>query len=133
MIEIFRKKSVSFALVSLGLIVFSFVAFGIAQTSFAQIQPGSEIPGITQNTNVRTTSDVLNLLKSGIKIAYIIFFILAVLFILIAAFKYLTSSGDEKKTTEARRMIIYAAVAIAVALLAVALQSVVSSFLTTGQ
>lgn len=50
-----------------------------------------------------------------------IFFILiliAVIFILVAAFKYLTSAGDPEKVKGANKQIIFAAVAIIVALIA---------------
>lgn len=46
-----------------------------------------------------------------------IFWIVAAIFIVWAAFKFLTSGGDEKKLGEAKTAFIYALVAIGVALL----------------
>lgn len=43
---------------------------------------------------------------------------LSVVFVMIAAYKYLTSSGDEQKVSSATKTITFAAVAIVVALLA---------------
>ena len=54
--------------------------------------------------------------------------VLAVVFVLIAAYKYLTSSGDPEKTKEASNMLIYGAVAIAVALLARGIPLIVGTF-----
>ena len=44
--------------------------------------------------------------------------VLSVIFVLYAAFLYLTSGGDEKKVSEAKSTLTYAAVGVAVALLA---------------
>ena len=43
---------------------------------------------------------------------------LAIVFVLVAAFKYLTAAGDPEKVKSASNTLVYAAVAIAVALLA---------------
>lgn len=44
--------------------------------------------------------------------------ILAVVFVLIAAYKYLTSSGEPEKVSSANKTILYAVIAVVVALLA---------------
>ena len=48
--------------------------------------------------------------------------------IVVAAYKYLTSAGNSEKVSEATRTIIYAAVAVAVALLAREIPLIVGSF-----
>jgi hypothetical protein len=48
-------------------------------------------------------------------------------FIVIAAFKYMTGGGDPSKVGEAHRALLYAVVGIAVALIAAAVPSVVAS------
>ena len=59
--------------------------------------------------------------------------ILAVIFVLVAAFKYLTASGDTAKVTSANHQLIYAAVAIVVALIARGAPAIVGTFVgTTG-
>jgi len=58
-----------------------------------------------------------------------IFFLIAVIFIIYAAFVYLTSAGNEEKIKKAKSIIIYAIVAIAIALLATAVKPFVSGFL----
>ena len=60
---------------------------------------------------------------------YTLFFVGAALFILFAAFTYLTSGGDPEKVGNAKNQIIYAAIAIVVALLAFALDRIVANFL----
>jgi uncharacterized membrane protein len=58
--------------------------------------------------------------------------VLAVIFIIVAAFKYLTAAGDPEKVKSAGTMLIYTAVAIVVALLARAIPLVIGSFLGAG-
>ena len=54
---------------------------------------------------------------------------LAVIFIIVAGFKYLTAAGDPEKVKAAGTMLIYTAVAIVVALLARAVPLIIGSFL----
>ncbi|MEK7089343.1 MAG: hypothetical protein AAB920_00820 [Patescibacteria group bacterium] len=58
-----------------------------------------------------------------------IFFLVATIFILMAGFKYLTAGGDTAKIDEAKHMLTYAIVGIAVGLLAFAIPEIVRSFL----
>ncbi len=56
-----------------------------------------------------------------------IFWILTVLFLVIAAFYYLTSAGSEDKLKKAKSMLIYAIIAIVVALFASGASALISS------
>lgn len=58
-----------------------------------------------------------------------IFFLVATVFILMAGFKYLTAGGDSGKIDEAKHMLTYAIVGIAVGLLAFAIPQIVQNFL----
>lgn len=78
-----------------------------------------------------TVGGVVDLVRYIVRWIYIIFFIIAVLFIILAAFTYLTAGGNEDAVGKARNMIIYAAVAIIVALLAVGFEAIVRNFLST--
>ncbi len=99
----------------------------LASVVYAQPQTGLTLPGA--NTNITTVSGMVDILRGIVRWVYVIFFIIAVLFIIFAAFTYLTAGGDPEKTNKAKNQLIYAAVAIAVALLAVGFQSIVSNFL----
>jgi len=92
---------------------------------------GKQYTGITP-TGPTTVTSIVSLLGQIVKWVYIIFFIIAVLFIILAAFAYLTAGGDEEKVKNAKNRIIYAAVAIVVALLAVGFESIIRNFLMTG-
>ena len=53
--------------------------------------------------------------------------ILAIIFVLVAAFKYLTASGDPEKVKAASHQLIYAAVAIVVAIFAKGVPLIIGS------
>ena len=57
---------------------------------------------------------------------------LAVIFILFAAYLYLTAGGDDEKIKKAKSMIIYALVAVAIGLLARALVGLISTAIGTS-
>jgi len=96
-----------------------------SNVAFGQIV---NIPG-TQPSNITTVGGLFDIVKNVVGWIYILFFVIAVLFIIFAAFTYLTAGGDPSKTEQAKNQLIYAAVAIAVALLAVGFQQIISNFL----
>jgi hypothetical protein len=57
--------------------------------------------------------------------------ILTVVFVLIAAFKYLTAAGDPEKVKSAGNTLVYAAIAIVVALFARGLPLIIESLFST--
>lgn len=63
---------------------------------------------------------------------YTLIFIFAVVFILLAAYTFVTSSGDEKKVEKAKKQIWYAVIAVAVALLSVSFTVLIQNFLFDG-
>jgi len=73
--------------------------------------------------------DVIVILNRFVTWIFTVFMILAVVFGIFAAFKYLTARGDPKEVQTATKMLIYTAVAIAAALLSVAIRFLVAEFL----
>jgi hypothetical protein len=92
----------------------------------------AQIPGI-QPTGPTTVGGLVDVLRNVVRWIYILFFIIAVMFILFAAFSYLTAGGDPEQVSKAKSRIIYAAIAIAVALLAVGFEVIIRNFLQAGQ
>lgn len=89
--------------------------------AFAQVGITPVTP--TENINV---ADLINSISGwalGLLIA------LAGLFVIYAAYLYLTAAGDEEKVKQAKNVLIYAAVAIAVGLLSRALGFIVKTVL----
>lgn len=91
--------------------------------ALAQMPPPPPPPPITQLT------DVLRILNSLTSWAFAILMALATIFIFIAAFSYLTALGDPEKIKIANRRLIFAAVAIAVGLVALGVRPVVEQLL----
>ena len=83
-------------------------ALAMPVLGFAQQLPAAATPA---GTGVEPIISILNTVGNwmfGILIA------VAAIYILLAAFKFLTASGDSKKTDEAKHMLTYALVAIVV-------------------
>ena len=85
-----------------------------------------------ETSPIDSVTDVEVVLNNIVRWAQVIFFILAALFIIFAAFEYLTAGGDDEKVKKAKNMLIYAIVAIAVALVAGGMKALVGTFLGTG-
>ena len=88
--------------------------------------------GTTSNNgfpNIDSVDKVLKVMDNLTNWMFTVFMILAVIFILLAAYKYLFSGGGEE-VAKAHKMILYAAVAVAVAILARGVVHVVASLLT---
>lgn len=83
--------------------------------------------GFAQPTDV---GGVLNLIDNVLAILQYVFYVVAAIFIIIAAFKYLTAQGDPEKVGTARQMVIYAVIAIAVAILSTVIDNIVADFLS---
>jgi len=78
---------------------------------------------------VENVSQVVKITIDIVRWAYTIFFIIAVFMILMAAYTYLTAQANPEKITKATNQIIWASVAIAVALIAVSVNVIVRSFI----
>ena len=83
-----------------------------------------------QESPINSFEDIVGLLTKAIQWMYTIFFIVAVGYILLAAYYFLTSGGDKIKVGEAKKKLLYAVIAIAVALVASGVSSIVASVLS---
>lgn len=116
-------KSISFNLgimIILGLLFASVVSAQGLQGAATELAKGSPIT---------STQQIFNILNSVVRYVYVIFFIVAVMFILFAAFSFLTAGGDTEKVKSARNQVLWAVVAIAIALLSVGASAIITNFL----
>ncbi len=79
---------------------------------------------------INSFEDIVGLLNKAIQWMYTIFFIVAVGYILWAAYDFLTFGGEPKKVEDAKSKLKYAVIAIVVALVATGVSSIVASILT---
>jgi len=111
-----------FKKVALVAVVFMLPVLALAQIGGAQ-------PGVLPDTsNLGSASGVQSLGRTIVNWLFGILLVLAVIFIVWAAFLYLTSGGDEEKTKNARNMIVAAVIAIAIAILARGIVALVGNF-----
>lgn len=114
--------------------VLALVILIIPLVSSAQGIKKGEIPdagdlGINPGSPVESVSGAVNILTATVRWVYTVFFILTILFVLVAAYKYLTKADDAEKLKEARQQLVYAAIAVVIALLAVGFSAIISNFL----
>lgn len=102
------------------IIITAIVLTNISMAQIVQPQP---------ITSISRVSDIYNIATNVLGWFYAFFFVIAAIFIIIAAFNYLTAQGDPEKVGKAKSMIIYAVIAIVVALLAVTFKVFVENFL----
>jgi uncharacterized SAM-binding protein YcdF (DUF218 family) len=100
--------------------------------SYAQNTPKpAEIPKDT-NAPIQTTQNIIDLFGGILRILSIIFWIFAVAASFYAGYLYLLSGGNEEKTGKAKKMLLYAVIAIAIGLMAYGLPQLVKNFLEIG-
>lgn len=80
------------------------------------------------SSGVTTVDQLGQVLCNVIGYFFWIVIVISVIMVLVAAFQYVTAGDDTEKTSKARKTITYAAIGIAVALLAESIPSIVSDF-----
>jgi threonine/homoserine/homoserine lactone efflux protein len=93
--------------------------------ALAQVGGGVQPPAPV----ITTYGGLIGIIKTATNWLFGILLVAAVIFLIYAAFLFLTSGGDEEKTKKARQYIIYAVIALAVGILAQAIVALVGNFL----
>lgn len=110
--------------------VISAIVLGMAILPLLAAAQGTGITGAVQTPNVGFTfTQLVKVLNTVVSWIFTVFLIVAVIFVIIAAFSYLTSGGDPEKIKTASKQLVFAAVAIAVALLSVSIRFIVQDLL----
>lgn len=102
----------------------------LAQTSAGDA--ASQLCKTAADCPIQTPDQIFTILSSIVGYVYKAFFIVAILFILIAAFSFLNAKGDPTKIESAKKQITWAVVAIVIALLSVGASQIINSFLTSS-
>lgn len=102
-----------------------------------QVCPGQiympEFEGqVPPSSGLATIGGVVGVGITLIKWLYTIIFLAAILFILLAAYTFITSRGDPEKIQQARRQLMYAIIGIVVALLSPLIVPFVTNSLNSG-
>lgn len=80
---------------------------------------------------IQSLEDIVAIMDKVGRWIFAIVFALAIVFILVSAFQFLTAAGNPEKITSARQTLIYALVAVAVAVVAWGLPALVKLLLGT--
>ncbi len=103
--------------------LYGFGLLGFLSLNFAPLT------AVAQDSPVKSVNDVIRVLNDIVGWAYKIFFIVAVMFVIFAAYKFLFAQEDPEKIKSAKNQIIYAVVAIIIALLSVSFDVIIKNFL----
>ena len=117
------KKLFSILLV---IVVLSMIA---APVVLAQPRPGTE--GLPQTGTPTSGDDVVGLIGDIGNWIFVIFMAISVISILLGAFQFITAGGDPAKLSEARQKLIFAAIGIAISLLAAGFDDILRNILLT--
>ncbi len=114
-------KKITLSAISAAILAAPALAFADKLSSPVPSDAGQQVPAVSTGAVTGALTTISNF-ALGILIA------LAVIFIITAAFKYLTSKGDAKEVSAAKDMLIYALVAVVVGILAKGLVGVAQYF-----
>jgi Type IV secretion system pilin len=104
----------------------------IISRAFAQTSVGSTSGGTTGSTiqsPINSVQGLLNLMCTIFGWMFYGLIAVSIIMILVAGFNYVTAGDNAEKVGKANKIILYAAIGIAVALLAKAVPAIVASFI----
>jgi uncharacterized membrane protein len=107
------------------------LALALPVFASAQIQQ----PPISAPSNINNINQITGnagILCTIINWVFWLLIVLTIIFVLVAAFKYLTAAGDPEKVKSAGNTLLYAAIAVVVALIAKGLPLLISTFIGGG-
>ena len=113
------------------IVVFSFFPlFVLAQQGTGSTGGGGDAPNLPPSP-ITGYNSVVAILTRITNWLFGILILLAVIFFVLAAYKYLTSAGDPAKVKEATNTLVYGTIAVVVALVARGIPFIVASFIGT--
>jgi len=105
------------------LIAMSLFAMVGVPAAFAQEEPANGLP----QDGPKTGADLLERVGIIGSWVFAIFLAVSVIYIVLAAFQFVTGGGNPEQVSGARQKLIYAAIGIAIALLAAGFDDIISS------
>ncbi|HEY4509930.1 MAG TPA: hypothetical protein VJC15_03020 [Candidatus Paceibacterota bacterium] len=101
---------------------------GISVSVLAAEEPPEGFKGGPVQT-VKTGGELVTLIQELTNWVFVVFLLMAVIFVILAAFQFLSGGGDPQAVAQARQKLIWAAVGIIVATLARAIPTVVNNII----
>lgn len=113
-----KRNLITVLLASLSLLSFASLAFAALPTEVQTLPEGPT-----------SAAGILGILKTAANIIFTVLLVVAVVFVLLAAFQFITGGGNAEALEQARSKLIWATVGVGVALLAQAIPTVVRNIL----
>lgn len=110
----------------------SIASLALPLLASAQIQQPPTGNAPAPYTNINQITGNAGIICTIINWIFWLLIVLTVIFVLRAAFSYLTAAGDPEKVKGAGTMLLYAAIAVVVALIAKGFPLIISSFIGGG-
>ncbi len=127
------KKNIYKGLLIISIFVGLFLSYSALLNNIATIATAQSLDSAAKelagDSPIKEPQDIFRILARIVQYAYTIFFIVAIIFILFAAFNFLTAQGDPEKIKGARAQILWAVVAIAIALISDGAAQIIKSFI----
>lgn len=107
------------------------IAVGLLSLPLAALGQFGQGPAPAPNPDILTTGDgIYGLLETVFRFAYSIFFALTAFFVLYAGFLYLTAGGSEENLGKAKNILVYALIAVIIAVISYGFANFVVSIIT---
>ncbi len=97
-------------------------SFPLSSLALNEVDMDLGLPGIG------STDDFLNAMVRVANVMFVLLMLLTVIFVIYAAYLFLTAVGDDDKIKKARKVLIYAIVAVVVALFAGGFTAIIRGF-----
>jgi Type IV secretion system pilin len=78
---------------------------------------------------IQGTGDVVNIFCTAIQWIFWLLIVLSVIMFLVGGYRYVTAAGEAERVSKANKTLLYAAIAVAVAVIAAGIPALVSSFI----
>lgn len=115
------------------IVVLCLVALSSSLTAYAQPQQGLPRDIVPPpESPITSVNQILNIANYVVSLIFTAVIIVAVIMFLWAALTYVTAGGDAAKTKRAGQILVYAAIGLGVALLALGIRALIENFLQTG-
>lgn len=98
----------------------------------APLLAGAQVGTIPNTAPITTLSAAGRSITAIVNFLIMLFWVLVVGFLIWAAVTYLTAQGDEEKIGTAKKRLVYALIAAAIALLATGVQAILTNLLVSG-
>jgi predicted secreted protein len=121
------------AVIMAALMVVLFAGLALPVAAQAACPDGSTPPpGIPCAAPVLQNLSIYTILNSIVSILFYVLMFAAIIMILIGAFNFLTAGGDQEKVGKARSAIVYAVIAIVIAVLARSVPFIIRTFVVSN-